>query len=94
MPVGGWNGAQSIYDSNLREVEDYKALVAAKPLTMPAMAIDQEGAGFTSQSFAAASGNQLKMYTIPNNGHYVAMEAPAALAAAILDFVGGVDRSN
>tara|TARA_R110002124_G_scaffold109676_14_gene262947 strand:+ start:11617 stop:11901 length:285 start_codon:yes stop_codon:yes gene_type:complete len=94
MPVGGWNGAQSIYDSNLREVEDYKALVAAKPLTMPAMAIDQEGSGFTGQSFAAASGNQLKMYTIPNTGHYVAMEAPAALAAAILDFVGGVDRSN
>lgn len=91
--IGGWNGAQSIYDSNLREAEEYKALVAARPLTMPAMAIDQEGSSFTAQSFAAASGNLLKTHTIANTGHYIAMEAPVALAAAILNFVDDVDQN-
>lgn len=92
--IGGWNGAQSIYDSNLREVEDYKGLVAAKPLTMPHMAVDQEGSNFTAQSFAAASGGQMTRHTVPNTGHYIAMEAPVALAATILDFIGGADQTS
>jgi len=89
---GGWTGAQSIYDSNLREIEDYKAMVATKPLTMPAMAIDQNGSNFTAQLFAAAATGQLRTRTIPDTGHYIAMEAPNTLAAAMLEFVEEVDQ--
>jgi len=91
---GGWTGAQSIYSSNLREVEEYRALVAAKPLTVPALAIDQNGSSFTAQSFAAAAPGQLKTCTIANTGHYIAMEAPLALAAAMLEFIREVDQTH
>lgn len=83
---GGWNGAQAIYNSNLREAEEYKGLVAAHPLAMPALAIDQNGSNFTGQSFAPASPGKLKTRTILNTGHYIAMEAPVALASAMFEF--------
>jgi len=92
--TGGWNGAQSIYDSNLREVEEYKALVASGPLAMPALAIDQHGSDFTARSFAAAVRSQIKTCTIPDTGHYIAMEAPGPLAAAMLEFIDEVDQAR
>lgn len=92
--TGGWTGAQAIYDSNLREIEDYKAMVAVKPLAMPTMAIDQNGSNFTAKSFAAAATGQLRTRTIPNTGHYIAMEAPNALVAAMLEFIEEVDQTN
>ncbi|MFK4808665.1 alpha/beta fold hydrolase [Devosia sp. ZW T5_3] len=91
---GGWNGAQAIYNGNMRETEEYKALVAAQPLTMPVLAIDQNGSNFTSQSFAPASAGKLKTRTIPNTGHYIAMEAPVALASAVLGFIGEIDHAS
>lgn len=90
----GWTGAQVIYASNLGEVEDYKAIVSSKPLTIPTLAIDQDGSSFTAQSFAAAVAGELRTHTIPDTGHYIAMEAPLALAAAILDFIDQVDSSK
>ncbi len=91
---GGWTGAQSLYASNLFEVEDYKAIVAAQLLAIPTLAIDQAGSNFTAQSFAATVAGQLKTRSIPDTGHYVAMEAPVALAEAILEFIDEVDRAN
>ena len=92
--IGGWNGAQTIYNSNLREAEEYKALVGAHPLTMPVLAIDQNGSNFTAQSFAPASRGQLKTRNIPDTGHYIAMEAPVALASAMLEFINEIDQTN
>jgi pimeloyl-ACP methyl ester carboxylesterase len=92
--AGGWNGAQAIYASNLGEVEDYKAMVAAKPLAKSVLAIDQAGSDFTARSLGAAIAGELKTHSIPGTGHYIAMEAPIALAAAIMDFIGEVDRGN
>lgn len=92
--IGGWNGAQAIYNSNLREAEVYKALVAANPPVMPALAIDRNGSDFTAQSFAPAFGGKLKTHKIADTGHYVAMEAPVALASAMLEFISGIDQTN
>lgn len=92
--AGGWTGAQAIYASILSEVEHYKAIVASKPLAVPTLAIDQDGSTFTAQSFAAAVAGELKTRSIPDTGHYIAMEAPLALAAAILDFIDQVDSGK
>ena len=90
--IGGWNGAQAIYHSNLREAEDYKALVAANSLEMPGLAIDRYGSDFTARSFAPALWGKLETQTVPDTGHYIAMEAPAALASTIMAFVDAIDH--
>lgn len=92
--AGGWNGAQVIYNGNLRDAEDYKALVAASPLTMPVLAVDRNGSNFTARSFAPAVQGKLKTQTIPDTGHYVAMEAPVALASTMLAFASEVDQAS
>lgn len=91
---GGWHGAQAIYSSNLREAEDYKALVAARPLAMPVLAIDREGSDFTARSFAPAAPGKLTTRTIADTGHYIAMEAPVALAWTMLEFFDGIDQAS
>lgn len=91
---GGWNGAQVVYNANMREIEAYKSLVAAQPLAMPMLAIDQNGSNFTAQSFSPASAGKLRSRTIENTGHYVAMEAPVALASAVLAFTAEIDRTS
>jgi pimeloyl-ACP methyl ester carboxylesterase len=90
--TGGWNGAQAIYNSNLREAEAYKALIATNPLAMPGLAIDRYGSDFTARSFAPALLGKLKTQTIPDTGHYIAMEAPVALASTMLAFVDAIDQ--
>ncbi|MET3901226.1 pimeloyl-ACP methyl ester carboxylesterase [Devosia sp. UYZn731] len=92
--AGGWNGAQAIYSSNLYEAEAYTKLVAAQPLMMPALAIDRNPSNFTAESFAAASSGELNTQTIADTGHYVAMEAPSALASAMLEFINKVDKTE
>lgn len=92
--AGGWTGAQSIYDSNLREIADYKAMVAARPLAMPLLVVDRDGSDFTARSFAAAAPSRLKARSIANTGHYIAMEAPLDLAAAMLEFTLDIDQAN
>ncbi|MEO5806134.1 alpha/beta hydrolase [Devosia sp.] len=92
--AGGWNGAQIIYNSNLREAEHYAALVAARPLAMPALAIDRQGSDFTAKSFAPAVPGKLKTQMISDTGHYVAMEAPVALASTMLAFMSDVDQAS
>ncbi|MDB5613440.1 MAG: alpha/beta hydrolase [Devosia sp.] len=91
---GGWNGAQAIYNSNMGETEEYKTLVAAHPLSMPMLAIDQHGSNFTAQLFSPASAGKLRARTIDNTGHYIAMEAPVDLASAVLEFTGEIDRNS
>jgi pimeloyl-ACP methyl ester carboxylesterase len=90
--VGGWNGAQIIYNSNLREADHYTALVAARPLAMPVLAIGRNGSDFTARSFAPAVRGKLKSQTILDTGHYMAMEAPVALASTMLAFMSEVDH--
>lgn len=91
---GGWSGAQAIYNSNMNEAEEYKALVASHPLSMPMLAIDQHGSDFTSQSFNPASAGKLTTRTIPNAGHYIAMEAPLAFASQVLEFTDEIDKTR
>ena len=91
---GGWTGAQAVYNANMCETEEYKALVAAGPLAMPVLAIDQSGSSFTGQSFAPATAGRLTTRAIPDTGHYIAMEAPYALASAMLEFTGEKDQKS
>lgn len=89
---GGWTGTQAIYNGNMCGAEEYQALVAAGPLVMPMLAIDQSGSNFTGQSFTPATAGTLTARTIPNTGHYIAIEEPDALASAVLEFTGEIDR--
>ena len=91
---GGWTGAQVVYNANMRETEEYKSLVAAQPLAMPMLAIDQNGSNFTTQSFTPASAGKLLSRSIENTGHYIAMEAPEALASAVLEFTAEIDHKS
>ena len=83
-----------VYNANMREIEEYKSLVAAQPLAMPMLAIDQNGSNFTAQSFSPASAGKLLSRIIENTGHYIAMEAPAALASAVLEFTAEIDHKS
>jgi len=87
----GWRGAAGLYTSMLAEGDDLKALAASNPLTVPVLAVGAFGGPFTEMTLAQVAANPVKSAQIDGVGHYVALEAPEALAKAILEFVDGVD---
>jgi pimeloyl-ACP methyl ester carboxylesterase len=87
----GWRGAAGLYTSMLAEGDDLKALAASNPLTVPVLAVGAFGGPFTEMTLAQVAANPVKSVQIDGVGHYVALEAPEALAKAILEFVDGVD---
>jgi pimeloyl-ACP methyl ester carboxylesterase len=87
----GWHGAAGLYTSMLAEGDDLKALAASNPLTVPVLAVGAFGGPFTEMTLTQVAANPVKSVQIDGVGHYVALEAPEALAKAILEFVDGVD---
>ena len=87
----GWRGAVGLYTSMLAEGDDLKALATSNPLTVPVLAVGAFGGPFTEMTLAQVAANPAKSVQIDGVGHYVALEAPEALAKAILEFVDGVD---
>ena len=87
----GWRGAVGLYTSMLSEGDELKALAAARPLRVPALAVGAFGGPITEVTVNQVVVNPAKSVRFDGVGHYVALEAPEPLAAAILEFVDGID---
>ena len=88
--AGGFRGASGLYRSMLAEGEEIRALAAAQPLTMPVLAVGAGGGAFTADTMAQVA-RDVRTVALDGVGHYAAMEAPDALADALLDFFATVD---
>lgn len=87
----GFRGASGLYRSMLQEGAEIAALAAAHPLMMPVLAVGAGGGDFTSATMAHVVAGDVRSVMLEGVGHYAAMEAPAELATAVLDFLGIVD---
>ncbi|MCT9112562.1 alpha/beta fold hydrolase [Streptomyces mirabilis] len=89
----GWRGATGLYQSMLHEGSEIKALADTPGLTVPVLAVGAGGGPFTLATMTKAAASQVSSVTLDGVGHYAAMEAPAELAKAILDFTGRIDAA-
>ncbi|MFB5678384.1 alpha/beta fold hydrolase [Paenibacillus terreus] len=87
----GWRGAVGLYQSMLTEGDSIKALAETNPLTMPVLAIGAGGGPFTARTVGQITVGGIKSVQLEGVGHYVALEAPAALSTVILDFLKSID---
>ncbi|WP_432542911.1 alpha/beta fold hydrolase [Kineococcus sp. SYSU DK002] len=90
---GGWSGTGGLYRSSLTGGDRVRALAGSQPLTVPVLAVDGVNAPFTERTMRQVAGD-VTAVTVPDVGHFVAQEAPAAFAAAVGDFVDRVDRNR
>lgn len=88
---GGFRGASSLYRSMLGEGSDITALAAEHPLSAPVLTVDTGGDAFTASTLSAAVGAGVRSVHLDNVGHCAAMEAPHAVAAALLPFLQDAD---
>jgi len=88
---GAWRGAVGLYTSMLAEGDELRALATASPLRMPTLAVGGFGGPFTQVTLDAVSAAPARSVLLEGVGHYVAMEAPEALAEAMLPFLADVD---
>jgi len=88
---GGWRGAAGLYTAMLAEGDELRALAAAHPLAVPVLAVGAFGGPFTETTLAQVTAGPVRSVQLDGVGHYVALEAPQALADAILAFIDGVD---
>jgi pimeloyl-ACP methyl ester carboxylesterase len=89
----GWRGAISLYQSMLAEGDAIRALAQSNPITAPALAIGAFGGAFTADTLGQVVTGVVGSVRLDGVGHYVALEAPDALAEAMLAFTGGVDEA-
>jgi pimeloyl-ACP methyl ester carboxylesterase len=87
----GWRGATGLYRSMLQEGEEISALVAARKLSMPVLAIGAGGGEFTFTTMSQVASSQVRAVSLEGVGHYAALEAPDKVADALLDFFNAVD---
>lgn len=88
---GGWTGAAGLYRSMLAEGDEIRALAKASPLTMPVLAVGAGGGPFTARTMRHVTAGEVRDLLLDGVGHYAALEAPAPLAAALLDFLDTID---
>jgi pimeloyl-ACP methyl ester carboxylesterase len=89
----GWRGATGLYRSMLAEGDDLRALAGSSPLTVPVLAVGAGGGPFTAATLEQVTAGEITAVQLDGVGHYAALEAPDALAAAILDFVRSVESA-
>lgn len=87
----GWRGAAGLYRSMLAEGEELRALAEAHPVTVPVLAVGAGGGSFTADTMRQVARGAIATAQLDGVGHYAALEAPAALAAVLLDFLASVD---
>jgi pimeloyl-ACP methyl ester carboxylesterase len=85
----GFAGASGLYRSMLDEGEEIQQIVAEGKLTMPVLSL-AAGGGLTHPTLEAVAQNATRA-DIPASGHFVAFEAPRALAEELLRFYRGLD---
>ncbi len=88
---GGWRGAVGIYRSILSEGAENRALAEQHPIEVPALAVGGSGGPFTAATLGHVVRGEVTSVLLPDVGHHVALEAPGALAEAIIEFTGGID---
>jgi pimeloyl-ACP methyl ester carboxylesterase len=84
-------GAAGLYRSLLSEGEELRRL-AARKLDMPVLAVTGFSGDFTATALRQVATDVTATH-IEGVGHYVAMEAPDQLAAALLSFYTDIDRT-
>lgn len=90
----GWRGATGLYQSMLQEGEDIVALVAARKLSMPVLAIGAGGGEFTFTTMSQVTSGEVQSVYLDGVGHYAALEAPEKLADALLEFFDSMDITS
>ncbi|WP_456789881.1 alpha/beta fold hydrolase [Cellulomonas sp. P5_C5] len=90
----GWRGAAGLYRSMLAEGDELRALAQTSPLSMPVLAVGAGGGPFTAATLGQVTSGEITSVQLDGVGHHVALEAPEALSAAILDFVRAVDAAT
>jgi pimeloyl-ACP methyl ester carboxylesterase len=80
---GGFLGAAGLYRSMLSEGDELRAL-AVVPLSVPVTAVGSRGGDFTHSSFGSVTSQAVLAMHLEGVGHYVAQEAPNALADILL----------
>jgi pimeloyl-ACP methyl ester carboxylesterase len=88
---GGWRGAAGLYRSMLAEGEEIRSLASSRPLTMPVLAVGAGGGPFTAATVKQVTAGPVESVQLDGVGHYAALEAPEALAGAVLGFLDRVD---
>lgn len=88
---GGWRGAAGLYRSLLAEGDELRALAAAHLVDVPVLAVGGSGGGFTAGTLAQVTRADVESVLLEGVGHHVALEAPEALADAVLAFLRRVD---
>jgi pimeloyl-ACP methyl ester carboxylesterase len=90
---GGWRGTAGLYRSTFFADAGGAGVPArAHPLTVPVLTVDAVSAPFTEHTFRQVAAGQVTSVRLEGVGHFVAQEAPEALADAVLDFVAHVDN--
>jgi pimeloyl-ACP methyl ester carboxylesterase len=77
----------------LQEGEELKTLAAARPLTMPVLAVGAGGGPFTFGTMSQVTSGEVRSVSLDGVGHYAALEAPDKLADTLLEFFGTVDAA-
>ncbi|WP_448003318.1 alpha/beta fold hydrolase [Agromyces bauzanensis] len=90
--AGGWRGASGLYRSMLSEGDELRELAASNPLRMPVLAVGGFGGPFTESTMRQVTDGAVTSVLLEGVGHYVAMEAPEALAHAITEFLDRVEQ--
>ena len=87
-----FRGAAALYRSMLREGSEMVALTSPQ-ISTPTLAVGGRSGGFTASTMRQVAAD-VTAASLDGIGHYVAMEAPARLAHALLAFYGDVERRH
>jgi pimeloyl-ACP methyl ester carboxylesterase len=89
---GGFRGATGLYRSMLSEGPEIRALASASPLTTPVLAVGAFGGPRTAATLQQVSADEISATELAGVGHYVAQQAPDALATVLLRFIEQIDN--
>lgn len=92
---GALRGSFAHYRALLDDARHNRAAYASSKLLMPVLAVGAEhGYGESSARVMQGVATDVRSIVIPNSGHYVPEEQPAALAEALLAFFEGRSESR
>lgn len=86
----GWKGAVGLYQSMLSEGADFQTR-AQQRISVPALAVGGFGGPLTEGTVTQIAEGPVDSVLLEGVGHYVALEAPDRLAAAITAFLAKQD---
>src|SRR3984893_11310381 len=90
----GWRGAIGLYQSMLQEGSEIKTLAETRGLSVPVLAVGAGGGPLPARTMSQGTPTDMSSVLLDGVGHYAAMEAPEALAKAILGFAESIDDDN